>query len=409
MLHLKRRTQKKKSLVSHVISLSDSTGATKEMFYDISGSNADMDVAPVLDGHVFAVILFAMRTGERLIVHGPLSRSCLYNLEEFQAAWNLWRPSLYFHIDIVPSEVIDLPIQKTGRKALAAFSGGVDSTFTVLRHKMNLCGNASYNLSDILFVHGFDIKTFNTDHFQLAVERARGFIERLGLNMWFVKTNSRELQLADWEDSCGAELACCLHLFSSKFEFGLIGSSGPYDELVLPWGSNPATDHLLSGDSLRCVHDGAGFSRTAKVSTLCEYDFSIKQLRVCLEGAKQFKNCGRCEKCVRTRMNFLASGYTGVPPCFDGPLDLTNISNMIISSDAQLTELTSISEFAKRKGLRGEWLDALDRRIAQYAPPGQLQGALGVIKRKTKRTLSVALDRIGLLRPLWRVVKRLTG
>ena len=55
-------------------------------------------------------------------------------------------------------------------------------------------------------------------------------------------------------------------MLADEFQYGLIGSSEPYDALVIPWGSSPITDYLLSGDRLSIVHDGAGFSRTDKVA-----------------------------------------------------------------------------------------------------------------------------------------------
>ena len=59
-----------------------------------------------------------------------------------------------------------------------------------------------------------------------------------------------------------------MQMFSAEFSHALVGSSEPYDALVLPWGSNPVTDRLLSGGRLAIVHDGAGFSRTDKISFL---------------------------------------------------------------------------------------------------------------------------------------------
>jgi hypothetical protein len=154
-------------------------------------------------------------------------------------------------------------------------------------------------------------------------------------------------------------------VYSHEFGYGLIGSSEAYNALVLPWGSNPVTDHLLSGSALRIVHDGAGYSRTQKVEELAKFPTAAKSLKACWEGKETFKNCGRCEKCIRTLLNFKAVGVSN-PACFDVPLDNALIKSIHIRNDAQFAELKSIVVYATAKSLHGEWLDELKARVRRY-------------------------------------------
>src|SRR5262249_5703213 len=142
----------------------------------------------------------------------------------------------------------------------------------------------------------------------------------------------------------------------------LVGSSEPYDGLILPWGSNPATDYLLSGGIMRLIHDGAGFSRTEKIAHIANDRTASRVLKGCWEGKEAHKNCGVCEKCIRTQANFLAAGVAR-PACFDAPLDPRHIRLIRLRSAPQCAELESIIAYAKAKGMKGEWLEALQVEV----------------------------------------------
>jgi hypothetical protein len=304
-----------------------------------------------------------------------------------QSFWNLWRPGLYKRVEIVPERVVDLERTKPKRRAVAAFSGGVDSTFTALRHRRKLAGNGSYELDTVLMVQGFDVNLANGEHFQRLLRRTEPFLSNLGLDLRVIRTNSKELNLQRWEDTFVCQLACCLHQHSHEFEFALVGSSNAYNGLVFPWGSTPVTDPLYSGDALTVVHDGAGFSRSDKVAAIAHSPLAVAGLKVCWEGHQQDENCGVCEKCVRTRLNFLAVGEAN-PACFDGALDLSTIEGIPIRNHAQYMDLRSIVEYAEGRQAKAEWLVLLKRRLRRY-----LREAAAARRRER---IAAALDAVGM-------------
>jgi exopolysaccharide biosynthesis predicted pyruvyltransferase EpsI len=107
---------------------------------------------------------------------------------------------------------------------------------------------------------------------------------------------------------------------------------------------------LLSGGLFRIIQDGSGWSRTDKVKVISQYATAMRCIKVCWEGVKQGENCGICEKCIRTRLNFLAVGVHN-PECFDAPIHEREILNVQVHSNDQLNELIDI---AKYKGLTHE-------------------------------------------------------
>jgi len=333
---------------------------TATVFYEVAG-----DAAPSppdsFDGILCATVLHAMEERRNLRLHGAATGAIVRNLSEFQLAWSRWRPGLYQPVAIEVDSIIS-PAQRDGG-SLAAFSGGVDSTFTLLRNSPNT-DTPQYAVDTAVLVHGFDVALANHDALQELVDRTVPVRDLAGARLCIVRTNSKELGLQRWEDSCGAQLAACLHLFSAAFSHGLIGGSDAYDELWLPWGTNPVTDHLLSGGAMAIVHDGAAFSRTDKVAFLAGVPAALRSLKVCWEGLHQGRNCGVCEKCVRTQLNLRAVGVSDAP-CFDRWSDPRGIRHLPITSDLALAELRSIIDYGERHHLEEDWFRALRKRVRQ--------------------------------------------
>ena len=343
-----------------------------------------------LDAHVLGILLYAASKGQPLYVHGTLTRTAMRNLEELLCIWCLWKPAIYKHIQIIPDAVIDANNATLPNNAIAAFSGGVDASFTALRHAKTLPEALRYPLTSLLMVHGFDVRQEQQQAFTQLTERVKPLITELGLELRTIRTNSKELGLQDWHDSFAIELAACLHMYSHEFRYGLIGSSEPYNTMVFPWGSTPVTDRLMTGDLMAIIHDGAGYSRTDKVAELAKHPTACKVLKVCWEGADGSENCGHCEKCTRTRLNFLAAGHA-TPACFTGPLDLKAMQNITIRNSIQLAELSSIVTYAESHNTTGHWLPKLKTQIANWKPPQTNEGR-GVLFHSIVKLL----DRVGL-------------
>jgi len=365
-----------------------------------------------LDGHVLAALLYAASLGKPLVVHGIVTRAGLRNMRELLMAWSCWKPERYERIDIIPDRVQDLRRAATEDYAIAAFSGGVDATFTALRNApvvQTAPDAAGYPLRSLLMVHGFDVDVYNFDDFEKLTRRVAPLVNALQLDLRVVRTNSRELKIQDWDDSSGLELAACLHMHAGEFQYGLIGSTKPYESLVLPWGSNPVTDHLMSGDQFRIIHDGAGYSRTDKVAEILRYPLACQTLKVCWAGADQSTNCGRCEKCVRTRLNFLAAGAIGTPECFTDPLDVDDIRSIEINNTAQAVEFTSLLASAAEKNITGSWIPFVEDRLRTWRPAEPAFMIRETLGGPVKRAIARTLAFLGFEEPAkkaWRYLRR---
>lgn len=307
------------------------------------------------DGFLFSILFKAMQVGEDLYLDFPISNEALKNATYYIEAWHNLLPNVYQKIKLLPLHRIHSSRgNQQKNEVIAAFSGGVDASFTLIRHRENDWGEASYNIQNVLSVHGFDIPSNKYDEYQQFYKRVSPIFEQYQCQRFKIWTDLREKSQQDWEMSFSAQLASCLHLFSEHFNTALIASSEPYTDMFVPWGSTPATDFLLSGEMMNLVHDGAGYSRTEKVERIAKNLAASTYIKVCWQN-QSIGNCGQCEKCYRTRLNFMAVGVD-VPACFDNPIQLAKIPAMKINSEPRAKELVSIVRYAKKHQVQDVWV-----------------------------------------------------
>ena len=375
------------------LSITDTTdGRAIEAYFDFIGVSFPEPF--VLDGFVNAIIFYAMASGQDVVVDGPMTRSALLNLAAFQEAWSCWKPDIYRPIKIAPSSIAD-DTPRGQAQTIAAFSGGADAIFSVLRH-----AGDQYAISSAMLVHGFDVPTNRPDVFNSLVERVRPLLDHLALRPRIVRTNLAELRLQKWHDSFLAQLSCCLHNYSHEFQYGLTGGGEPYNALKLPWGQNPCTDYLLSRNGFAIVHDGAGFSRTEKIELIARDPIATKAVKVCWEADDRSKNCGVCEKCVLTKLNFKAVGIDN-PSCFDNGLTPDQIRLTPLGNEIYRAGFRSIIDYANRRGIRGDWVNCIKKclRYHERGPVGRAltdlaYGDFNVLAEKIGRRLRVAHEEV---------------
>lgn len=312
------------------------------------------------DSYLLGILLLAMQQSANIVVHGSVSKRLLANLTELQYIWNRWCPETYSLVEIIVDDVRESEIQADG--AIFAFSGGVDAQFTAYRHAKGLAGYCTQQNKAAVLVHGFDISLTDTEGLSGAATKAIETLDSIGIDLLVVKTNLKDFREMNWGYSHGFAIASVLSGLSMYAGAGMIGSGEPYEALETPWGSHPMTDPLLSSGSFRIIHDGAGFSRSEKVKFLSDWAVGMKNLRVCWEGELKGSNCGKCEKCVRTRLNFLLAGIPN-PKCFDTPLTKQSFKPIILHSGTAKIEWNLILSEMKLTKEGVEWQPQIEKTI----------------------------------------------
>lgn len=328
------------------------------------------------DPFAVALVLFAMASGANLVVEGPVSPSLLANLEAYQEIWAFWKPERYTRVPMEAGrEVEAAPVAEPA--FLAAFSGGLDACYTVHRHVRRLAGRRTVEVGAGVMIEGLDIP-LDDPAFPLAADSARRILQSVDLPLIPVATNWRALAHGhglNWEDAYGTAVVSALSLFSAGYR-GALFASNDSGYRAAPSGATPLTDPLLGSSHFDVRHDGAAATRTEKAAVLADWPEALRDLRVCWEGADRSRNCGQCEKCIRTILNFRAAGFPP-PPCFPGEVSDAQIRAMPVRNAAQREGLESLLQYACGHGqASASWVAAVQRRLTAHEAPATQEGPM---------------------------------
>ena len=328
-----------------------------------------------------SVLLCAMEKSLDIKVEGVVSPRLLDGLNRLQTLWHEWRPKKYSLISISADSYEEAPSNHQGL-GLFTFSGGVDSTYSVF-HQLSNEAIQPLPVGAAVFVHGADIPLEDKAGFEAAKRRAEKILEGTGIELIPVRTNSRLLG-CNWEDSHGLELSACLLLLQSGFGTGVLAGWRSAAEVVYPWGSTPLTDPLASTEAMRIVHDGLERNRIEKIEWLSRHPDVIRHLRVCWEGENRGENCGACEKCVRTLLDFWALGLPS-PEAIP-----TRLSPELIRS-IRPSDLDHIEEWKTLLSTASERLDRHDPNLKALRSVVR-EDIMRIRYRKFRRRLSGIID-----------------
>jgi hypothetical protein len=314
-----------------------------------------------------------MRHCRKLQVKGAISRTLFRNIRLFQEAWHCHCPGDYQLAEIEPEAVI-APARAANNPAegrtIQTFSGGVDSIFTLFRDHDRASDPAAQTGRTALLVHGFDVPLSKQADFDSLRKRIEKITNSAGVELQILRTSLRDSLPSNWNHSHGAALAGALHLFSSQSRTGIIASSDPYNYVSFvphAWGSSPATDYLLSGGEMEIIHDGAGFSRPQKIASLAaNRPEALSLSQFCWQGKDRSANCGKCDKCIQTRLALRASGNSE-SLCFSREFE-PGMINALKFSEETLGDILPLLDLARETNCNEPWVQSIAEQINPFLP-----------------------------------------
>jgi hypothetical protein len=266
-------------------------------------------------------LLPAMRRGQGLRVAHPVSSLLLSHLQLLQARFAQADPRL--RIIKVTAEAESPPQPLSERRVGVFFSGGVDSFFTLLeRHD---------EITDLIFVHGFDIPLTSHQLHRVALQNAQDVAGHMGKHLIQVETNLRHFgdRHVDWgEHLYGPALAAVAHLLSPQIRRAFI--PGEYLGSSRLVASRLDIDPLWTTEMVQILHHGHDVTRFEKLGRIGSHPLVRRSLRVCWENRNGRFNCGICSKCLRNMAALRAHGILEQVKTFEHPLDLGALSRITL-------------------------------------------------------------------------------
>jgi hypothetical protein len=285
-------------------------GSDERLWWELPETQAEL-VTPWADPWVIGLIFPMMQSGVPVHIEGRVSPSLLANLELFMKIWEIWAPGRYRPVALSADSEVELPPVPEPNTALVSLSCGVDSCFTLYRHVRGLAGRRSQRVAATVMQHGFDVwlGQKNTDGvFADMLADGRALAQSLGLSCIAMKTNFQQMRL-DWAHAWGTQLASGLYLLAARYDAALIANDMPY-QWMMPWPAHPTTTPLLGSRGFSLIDDGGECSRIQKVKLIANWPEAMRRLHVCfgLDVPGTYRNCCKCEKCVRTILAFRVAG-----------------------------------------------------------------------------------------------------
>lgn len=350
-----------------------------EIFFGTSHS----PIASSADPFVPAALLLAMGSRCDLEIRAPVSQEILRaaaHVQEVEWAWHRdWRIA---KVSAASSRddvrTVNGPGTPPAGAVGAFFSGGVDSFYTLQKHRQEI--------THLVFVSGFDIPLRRSALRQLVVRELRDAANEIGLPLIEVETNLRELSdgLAfSWEEQHGAALAAVAHFLAPGFRKIYVPSSYGL-AFLFPYGSHPGLDPLWGSASLELPHDGIEATRFAKIGAISSWQVALRRLRVCWELPEDHYNCCRCGKCLWTMAFLRAHGALGNASSFPLPLDLRRLAEHPPKNTDHRHRFIQAIAMVERRGDDPELAQALR---AAFGKKFALKGSLTHTARRARASL----------------------
>jgi len=297
------------------------------IFFSVPSEQADW-IRPEPNAFMVGTAIAAMWNCEnRLAIEGSVDPQLRTRLTIAMRLLTSWHKSPLRPVDIMaPAAARALP--DIPRSTTALFlSGGVDSLSALYWNTSQYQKGDPRRVSVAFFVHGLDVgdpnKPNRLDVWSLGIQTLSALCQELEVELVTVKVNLRNLAASwrlygSWQHA--SLLASIAHAASSRIYRCIIAPDYSVEYIPHPHGSHPWLNSYFGADFLEIITgDMEQFSRLGKVRFLSTQPGVLDALRVCWDAGaipQGYLNCGRCLKCVRTMLAFMACGQLATTKAF---------------------------------------------------------------------------------------------
>jgi hypothetical protein len=373
---LKFEKKNVRAKVSAKVSWEDCDRPAYELYFETHEAFAE---SLTCNPHAFliACIIPAMHYGEkRVIIDAEI---CPELLNGLITAMN-WIRHWYYDpkrelVKIEAKRRSDLSAVRTSERAGFFFSGGIDAFATLRTNRLSFPLEHPWSIKDGLLVYGLEVD--DREAFEHVLCSLSDAAQHIGITLIPVYTNlylvyrqeDRANNFNFWTyEFQGAAFSAIAHAFARRFTVVSLASSSDMSHLF-PQGSHPLLDSNYSSSELKIRHDGVTLSRLDKTKLIADWDNILQHLRVC-NIVKDYRpgmlNCGKCPKCILTKLALLAIGVVDQNPAFlKKGISSEMIRNSYINSSYTESCYRELIAPLAEKG-HHDLVQAIEYKIAKY-------------------------------------------
>lgn len=248
------------------------------------------------------------------LIGNDIDKSFFDSISKYRTAYQKMIPSINMGGNFAFSKFTEN--NYSPKKSCLMYSGGIDAT-------NSLCNNIS-DIDDCISVWGADIKYNNNQGWKTAISSIQRIVSCFNKKLIIIKSNFREIlnqSLLDikirsindnWWHAVQHGIALLGQVAPLAFlnEYKIIYIASSFTKEYHPiCASDPTTDTCFNVGNTITIHDGYEFNRSQKIKNIfcCMNKYNIDKLplHVCWESDTG-KNCGKCEKCIRSYLNCIS-------------------------------------------------------------------------------------------------------
>ena len=265
----------------------------------------------VYDAFLVAALYPAMYYNEPIIIDGNVSHRLYYNCVHYvKSIIGYFRDGMS-DIDIIVQGYANA--KKKYHHIGTGFSAGVDSFVTVIDHFVHET-DLDYKIDSLFFFnvgsHGGGGEVARLK-FISRYNYLKSFPDEIGLPYIPMDSNLFDFYQKYWEFDAGEFCRCAgILVFQRALDKYYLSSDYSYKETMF-FQFNRATtsfselaetftNPLLSTEGCEIISDGGQYMRTDKTILLLDYEPARRYLNVCVSSQDSARNCGHCQKCIRT-------------------------------------------------------------------------------------------------------------
>lgn len=334
-------------------------------------ASGDAPSLATMDFAIWAVLPFAMRRNADIHVNGLVSEQVVHAASKVSNVWEKWLPYHFTRAWVTADEMTSETRQAT--RKLAFYSGGVDSSFSSLK-----AFRETGERVEALTFHGLDYSHDSEDRFAALMAKIRPFADTVFHRHHIIRTD-----IYDLYDPVGVNLrkGTVSHIFVMSAAATMFADCGEFriasdirlDQqfLTTPDGSSLATNRLIKSQNGAMISLDDDVGRAEKIAYLAEAEMDFSCISFCQNRETQPLNCGQCSKCMRTKANFIATGFD-IPDMFvDGSFDEGWMDALVLNTPAGRMFVADILAAVEDRGnqdvfpryheLRRRFVDASDK------------------------------------------------
>lgn len=269
-------------------------------------------------------------------------------------------------------------LAQKSRRAGMFISGGIDSLALLRFNRLNCPVSHPMSIKDGILVCGLELN--DEEKFQYVQKNLRPVAEDAHITLIPIYTNIRYLDddWSFWDSSFeGACFASIGHALTHRLSAISLASTH-HIKYSHPHGSHPMLDENYSSYDIKIKHELLTLSRFERTKLLADWDVASHNLRVCNRTrlySSDKLNCGKCEKCVRTKLSLLILGVLEKSPSFsENDISPELISSLPLLNDTTYPFYPELVDLLAEMG-RGDLARAIKHHITKskiYSYPSNL-------------------------------------